>query len=303
MKSKVITILLIAIFSSLLWVFISLSDEYFMTIDLPVRFKDLPGNMAVANQSSETTSISLKGGGWQLAQIYYGRSPEFAVSPRYEIGRHKLNLRNYIDNNPWLTSTLQITELVPEQIEYLVDDVIEKKVFVVPDVNLSYKDGYGLVGKVKLVDDTVTVRGAKSIIENLKTLSTIHYEFTNLEKGVNSKLKIKGGPGIILSHTDCSIEFDIQKIVDKSFEHVDVQVRDVPGRRELLLFPNSITVVLRGGINTLGRLEDDAVNAHVSFNQAIMDTTGHLVPVVEIPANTSIVDLKPKSLGYIIKQY
>lgn len=303
MNRKLTTIVLITFLSTLLWVFTSLSEEYFTTLTLPVKFVDMPESMAIGEHSSESIQISLKGEGWQLAQLIYGRNPEFMVSPEYRTGEHEYILRNAIDQNPWLTSTMQVTDIQPISINFTVDDVITKEVLVKPDVSIDFKDGYGLVSEVQVHGDTVLISGASSLVKEIQFIETKHFSFDQIEKGIYQQLEIKPVPGILISHNICTIEFDVQKIVDKSFENVEVAINDVPRRRELLLFPNKITVVIRGGINVLGQLNDNSVESFISFREAITDTTGSLIPHITIPGNTTLVDFKPNSLGYIIKQY
>ena len=303
MKSKFTTIAIIAFLSSLLWVFISLSDDYFTTIELPVKFVDLPIKNAVGSSNVQKVTMSLKGQGWQLANLAFGRSPVFNISPSYKPGKHTFNLRNSIDINSWITSNMQVTEIQPDVITYTVESIMSKEVLVKPDINLSYKDGYGLVSEITLSNDTVKITGAKTILEHIDYVETKPYNFLNLERGVSAQVELKEIQGVSLSHNNCNIDFDVQKIVDKTFDEVIVNIENVPIQRELLLFPNKISIIIRGGINVLGQLDSDAVSAKIDFNQALTDTTGRLIPLIKIPENTSLVDIKPNSLGYIIKQY
>ncbi|MBU1100979.1 MAG: hypothetical protein KKA84_11305 [Bacteroidetes bacterium] len=303
MNKKLTTIILITFLSTLLWVFTSLSEEYFTTLTLPVMFVDIPENYAIGDCSPRFIEISLKGGGWQLAQLTYGRNPAYMLSPEYRTGKHKYILRNAIDGNSWLTSTLQVTDIQPAQVNYTVERVVTREVLVKPDVKIDFKEGYGLVSAVQVHNDTVKISGASSKVDSINFLTTKLFHFENLEKGVYQQIEIKAIPDIVMSHNICTIEFEVQKIVDKSFENVEVVINDVPRRRELLLFPNKITVVIRGGINVLGQLDDNSVKSQVSFMEAITDTTGSLIPHITIPENTTLIDFNPKSLGYIIKQY
>ena len=99
------------------------------------------------------------------------------------------------------------------------------------------------------------------------------------------------------------LSFDVQKIVDKSFEDISVEVKGVPPSRELLLFPSKITVTLRGGIKMLGTLKAEKIHAYVNFKNAFKDTLGVIEPTIEIPEYTKISNVEPKTLEYIIKQY
>ena len=69
------------------------------------------------------------------------------------------------------------------------------------------------------------------------------------------------------------------------------------------IFPVKIDVVLRGGINLLGKLNSSDIKAYVDFSQALNDTLGGIEPYFEIPPFTTIIDKKPGKLEYIIKQF
>ena len=73
MKRKIITISLIVSFSILLWVFVSFSGEFSITLNLPTQVIDIPENYSVSSMSADEVSISLKGQGWQLAQHTLGQ--------------------------------------------------------------------------------------------------------------------------------------------------------------------------------------------------------------------------------------
>jgi len=98
-------------------------------------------------------------------------------------------------------------------------------------------------------------------------------------------------------------ENTLQKIVDKSFDELPVEIRNVPPSKELILFPGKISVVLKGGISKLGRLTNDSVKAFVDFWEIQRHEEEQIEPIIEIPPFTTLVDIKPKKLEYIIKQY
>ena len=43
------------------------------------------------------------------------------------MGKFKVDLRNDIQNNNWLTSTYQVLEIVPAQVECVVDKKVSKE--------------------------------------------------------------------------------------------------------------------------------------------------------------------------------
>jgi len=303
MKRKVISIVSISLFSIILWVFISLSGEFFATLHFPVRMINISDEHAVSNTSVDKVSLSLKGQGWQLAQLTFARNPEFLINTSGETGKQAVTLRNLLDHNNWLSSSIQVIEIEPEQIEFNIEKKIFKRVRVVPDINLEFKPGYGLVSEITVIKDSVNIWGPKSLVEQIYFVTTKQKDLVNIDRKISSQLELKEISDVEFDETECVVQLDVQKIVDKTFDNVPVETRRLPSTRRLQLFPDKISVVLRGGINILGMLNESDIKAYVFYQDALRDTMGSIIPRIEIPQQTTFIDNKPKRLEYIIKQY
>lgn len=303
MKRKIFTVLFIVTFSILLWVFVSFSGEFSITLNLPPQVTDVPENFAVSSISANKITLSLKGQGWQLAQHTLGRDPKFFIPSPNDLGETVISTRNLLHANSWISSTLQLAEVSPEKISVKIEKRITKKVEILPVLSLSFKPGYDLVSDAKIEPDSVQITGPESIINDYSIINTIGLKLNNLEQETSFKILLQNPKFVELDISECKISLDVQKIVDKSFENIPVETKNIPDKYELNLSPENITVVIRGGINLLSKLKSDELSAYVNFQQALNDTTGSIEPLIEIPKFTSIIDIKPKRLDYIIKKY
>ena len=116
MKKKVVTITVIAIFSIVLWISVALSEVYITTVEVPVRFTDLPKNYAVGSTSVDNVYLQVKGKGWELAKLKLVGDTEFNISVHRRTGKYRSDLNNFIDANPWLASSFQVLEIAPAQL-------------------------------------------------------------------------------------------------------------------------------------------------------------------------------------------
>ena len=303
MKSKIISIVFITLFSIVLWVFVSFSGEYFTTLKFPIKVTGIPENKSLADQSVQEVTLNLKGQGWQLAQLTFGRNPDFIVKANPSSGKQSIALRNEIDANNWLSTSLQVLEIEPEKINFDVESISSKTVKIEPQIDMTFKSNYGLVSGVKLSPDSVRISGPESVISKVENVYTEEKTFEGTDKTINENIALQKIDFVEMSIDQTNIEFDVQKIVDKTFENILVDMRNIPPSRELLLFPAKINVVLRGGINILGKLNNDDIKAYVNYNQALRDTLGAIEPNVEAPEYTTVIDKKPRKLEYIIKQF
>lgn len=303
MKPNIITIVLSSVFSVVLWAFVSFSDDYSTNIIVPIEFTDFKDDYTIQFQSAREASLTLQGKGWALAQITMGPKNKFEISTDNKIGKQQIQVREALSNNPWLTSSVQVTRVNPPQVEYTMERINYKSIPIVPNISIGTKENYGLVSEVIAEPDSVRISGPKSIVKKLNAVITKSIVFDELDEKVVLKVELEPINHITFENNSCTINFDIQKIVDKNFKNILVEVIDLPPSRELLLFPSKINVTLRGGIKKLGTLNQDEIRAYVKFQQAFTDTLGIIVPIIEIPGYTKIINIEPKNLEYIIKQY
>ena len=303
MRTKVISIALITSFSLVLWVFVSFSGEYFTTLKFPVKIVGVAGNQALSSQTANEVSINLKGQGWLLAQLTYGRDPEFVITADNSVGKQSVSLRNNIDINPWLSTSLQVIDIEPENVEFLVEKIDSKKVKIVDDIDFDLESDYGLVSEIKLTPDSIIIVGPQSILLNINRVKTTKKIFEGNEKLIKENLNYEPIEFVTFLSKNTTVEFEVQKIVDKTFDDILVETRNIPPSRELILFPGKVKVILRGGINFLGKLNSENIKSYVNFRQALDDTSGVIEPIVEIPRFTTLIDTKPAKLEYIIKQF
>ncbi len=302
MSKKIITIVFITLFSILLWVFISLSGEYFYNVKLPINFSDVPQGYAVSDYSTDQVSINLKGVGWQLAQMTMGSEPEFMIPVSAEPGIHKVIVRNAIEKNRWLSSKVQVNEVSPTEISYKIEKRIEKKVPVKPNLQMNFKEGYGLISDVTVAPESVVVDGPESKLDKLESISTVVKNYNSLTQSKVENIPLQQEDNLEYNTDFVKVSFNVQKIVDKEFQDIRVVVKNIPPSKNLTVFPETINVILRGGINLLGKLDKNDIKVSVNFHQAIKDTLGYLVPVIEVPKYTTFVDSEPSRLEYVIQQ-
>lgn len=303
MKNKVITISLIALFSIGLWISVALSQDYITTVQVPVQYSDLPPNYSVGYSSVDEVYLQIKGKGWELAKLDLARRVGYNIPVRKRAGHHKNNLSDFIEANSWITNTFQVLDISPNQIEYDVERTGAKVVKVAKNFNLILKPGYGIVSPVSILPETVEISGPSQLLQKIDTIKTQFREYDNISDNFNSEISLETIEGITVSQKNCIVKFDVQRIVDKTFEGIEVETRAVPFSKELVLYPSKINVVLRGGINTLGKLSNDSIKAYVDYWSALKENSGSIEPVVEIPNFTTLSDIVPKKIEYIIKQH
>jgi hypothetical protein len=302
MKKNLHIIILSLIFSVILWISISLSNDYYATIHVPLKLINFPIGYSTATRTPEEISVKVKGKGWKLVGVNLSSKSDYYISV-IDTGKINVNLYNYLGENQWLTSDIDVIDIAPDTISFYVEKDFKRKVAIVPDLVLNYKTGYGLATPVKVTPETTSISGPGSIVRNLNFVYSQRELFDKLDTKIIKLVPLEDLPGVIYKDKEIQVSLDVQKIVDKTFEDILVQITDLPVDRNVVLLPNKISISVNGGIDILGRMDRDKVKAFVNYRDVVLDTLGSVVPHIELPENTSLEYIKPDRLRYIIKKF
>ena len=302
MKKNLHIVILSVVFSIILWVSISLSNDYYATVNVPLKLVNLPAGYSTATNLPGDISVKLKGKGWKLLGVNLSAKSDYTVSVE-DSGRVNVNLYNFLGENQWLSSDIEVIDITPDTLSFYVEKDYMKRVSIIPDLDLKYKPGYGLATPVKIVPDSTTLFGPKSVVRSLKFVFTQRKTIDNLDDITSERVPLEDLPGVIYKDREVQVKLNVQKIVDKVFDDISVKINDLPLDRDVVLLPNKISVGVKGGIQILGKMSSDLIKAQVNYRDIVLDTLGSIVPKVELPENTELEYIKPERLRYIIKKF
>lgn len=303
MKKKIPLIIISITFSIIIWGSISLSEEYYANVNVPLRVVGFPKGFSIGNEIPDDITIKLRGIGWKLFAVNIGKDVAYNISVDGDSGLIQIKLMDHLTDNRWMLSELDIIDIIPSSISLSIERRIKKKLPIVADLSLDFKAGYGLAKQVVLEPDSVEIDGPQSVVNSLTEIKTKEIKLSSLDKLTIKNIDFAYLPGTVFGTKFVSVYLDVQRIVDKQFDDIDVEVLDVPPDRDVILLPSKISCNVRGGIEILGKLEINQFRAFVYYRDVVLDTIGNVIPHIEHPDNTELKYIKPERLRYIIKKF
>lgn len=304
MKNKLTILFLSLILSVFLWISITLSSEYNASLTLPVKLINAPGGYVPVATTSDEVKVKVRGKGWNIVTTMLTTQNDYYVDAGKELHKKKvLELKSFANENPWLTSKLQILEVSPNTISFSFEKLGTAKLKIVPHLRLDFKKGYGLAGDIIVFPESTLVSGPISKVNSLVDVPTEIVKMNELSEKTESTISLKSIKDIEYEFQTVVLTIDVQQIVEQNYSGVNVSVSNVPADRDIVLLPNQITVQLRGGIDVLGKLDKSQINASVYFHEIVADTIGSIMPKIEVPNHTKLVSINPERLKYIIKKF
>ncbi|MBT8380198.1 MAG: hypothetical protein KJN64_13305 [Ignavibacteria bacterium] len=303
MRKKIYIFIAAIIFSFILWGSISLSDYYYTNVDLKLVLSDFPDGYTTGSNIPENVSLRVKGQGWKLVSLNIGADSDFRVSVNADSGQKLIGTASNLTNNRWILSDLEVIDIAPDTIVFKVEKVISKLLPVVPQLNLDFKPGYGLASDLSFLPDSINVSGPVGMMRFMEHIPTKKIELSSLDNKIQKVIPLPTLRGFTFSHKNINVTLDVQRIVDRQINDIEVEVLDVPPDKEVLLFPNKIGCSVRGGIEVLGKLSREKFKSYLYYKDVVLDTVGSVIPQLEAPPNTAVLFTKPERLRYVIKSF
>ncbi|MCH7774816.1 MAG: hypothetical protein IH784_10490, partial [Bacteroidetes bacterium] len=153
MKKKIPLIIISIAFSVIIWGTISLSEEYYANVKVPLRVVGFPNGYTIGNEIPENITIKLRGIGWKLFAVNIGKDVTYNISVNGDSGFKQIKLMDHLTDNRWMLSELDIIDIVPNSLSFSIERKVKKKLPIVPDLSLDFKVGYGLAKQIVLEPD------------------------------------------------------------------------------------------------------------------------------------------------------
>jgi YbbR domain-containing protein len=305
LKNKNFHIAIIStLFAAALWISVNMGNQYQTDISVPLLLENIKPNRALAHPVPQTVTVKIQTSGWMLVELYFVPDARYAIDLADVISRLSVITNNEISERLKLPESVRALEVKPDTITIVLDEKIKKNVPLEPVVQLSFREGYGVVGDIISVPDTISLTGARSLLDRIDRWQTQLRSFTSLKSDLHVRVPVSDtlAYGVTPFPLTVDLQADVQQIAEKSLYSIPVEVDQVPGNRVVVLIPPKIDIIVRGGIQQIAAMDAKDFSAYIDYRSILLDTTGSIQPVVVLPKNLRIVRQDPERLQYVVRK-
>jgi YbbR domain-containing protein len=305
MKERKFPIILFSlIFAFLIWASVNLGNQFTISIDVPVKIEHLRADQAIAIPLPKTVRCMVQGTGWQILNTIFSPSLRYIIDFKQLAKKDTLFTYKELNEHANISSAIHILETFPETVLVRLDNKMTKTVPILPVMNASFRDGFGLVGKVKTSPDSIMLTGANSLLHKILYWKTNNIILNDINAPVktNAVLAESLSFEIARSHSTVSVSFDVQPIAEKTIPDISVEIIQVPGNKKIVLIPPQISIIVRSGVNNIAPLSEKDFSAFIDYKSILLDTSGMISPNIIGPDDVKIVQLNPNKIQYVMRK-
>lgn len=292
------------ILSLILWFSLNLNQTYEIEKSIPVNI-DVNKPFAVSGNIPLNIEVKFRGIGWSLIRLFTSFKLDFNYSINAKRNEQiSIITRDYITHNYAFAENLIITHVYPETLNVKVDRYEEKYIKLSPRVVVECKEGYQVVGSPVIEPDSIKVGGSADILNSLQYIPTKEERFYRVSSSVVKSIPVSDTLSNLVwfSQNEVKLNINVELSAEKEFRGIEITVSGLPGDKEVLLIPQSITLRLRGGVNQLSMIDNSMIKAVLSYYTVLSDTTGSVLPDLKLPEGVTVSQILPEKIQYVIKK-
>lgn len=292
------------LFSFLLWISVNLGGRYQTFIKIKVEAVNLPKGKALLDPLPDNLNIKFSGPGWQLASMYFNPNLKCEIDLSVLAKKDFISLKDDFPRMVKLPMNVQPIEIYPDSLFISLDDYIEKKVPVKPNVIVSCLSGYGVVGDVDINPSYVKISGPRSILRNIDFWRTAYNEYRDVKEKITTIIPLSDTlRGIVnLSHEMVGINVEVQMTAEQEYKDIPLTLADFPNEHRITIMPNRADVMIRSGVDKLAAFDRSQIKVIIRYKQIEYDSLGYLIPEVIVPKGLKPIRLTPDKFEYVIRK-
>ncbi|MBP6672545.1 MAG: hypothetical protein KA247_05320, partial [Bacteroidetes bacterium] len=94
----------------------------------------------------------------------------------------------------------------------------------------------------------------------------------------------------------------VQPIAERTITDIPIEVLQVPERRNVVLIPPKISVIVRSGVNNVANITRNDFQAYIDYRSILLDTSGLMTVTIIGPDHVQIVQQDPQRIQYVVRK-
>ncbi len=302
-QRSVILYLCFVLVAALLWLIQVLDKNYTYTISVPTHYENKPLDKALQYQLPKTIEVNVSADGFTLGNYLMfneKKTLNFDLSEIAQKEKTTLQVKDYglLDS---LLRKMTIVEIYPQTIEFVFQKISSKRVKIKNKLDLHFERQYQLARPLHLTPDSVTLYGAKQVLDTIKQVYTIQKTISEIANQSTHNIALQTIENVAFSDSVISLLIDAEQFTEKKYT-VPITFINVPANVVVDLMQNSVVLTVFVGMSHVGTIVEADFKAVADYKKRNSQTGEIPVEIIAKPQSGTIIQQNPENVEIIVER-
>ena len=293
--------------AGLFWLFLALNETYEKEFAIPVTVTDVPKNIMLTSDETDTVKITIRDKGTILSTYMYGKAlPHIRVNYKnyaHHDGTGSIpisELQKFIRQQ--LASSSRITNFKPDKLVFYYNFGDKKRVPVRWSGRVIPEQLF-FISRVEYQPDSVTVYAPKEKLDSINVLYTEQLNYVNFRDTLQINCRLMKQTGVKTVPEEINIRFFTDVLTEESIDDVPIQGINMPPGKILRTFPAKVKVRFVTGANVFRNLHREDFTVIADYNELVNNPSEkcHII-LKDSPSGISRARLDISYVDYLIEE-
>lgn len=306
-SKNTITFLLFLLLSGVLWFTKALDNKRVSTLSVPIAYRGLPNDIKLVGDVPREVILKVKDEGIVLLKYHRKKKQPITVDlsqikrDQGEIHIPNEQLKNRLSN--YLQPTTTMLQMRPDSILLTYSKQASATLPIRLDTSIVLASQYLYAEDISIHPQTVTVYGAKSVIDTMKYVSTQKITLNQLKD--TTRLKVKLIPpieGVKYEQNKVDVTIYVEMFTERKVT-LPITLINNEKNTKVRMFPSMATIVYNVGLSNYKRIRNNDLKPVFDLQKAKLSGNGqYKLEVINNSPYIKNITLIPPQVEFLIEE-
>ena len=286
------------------WTSTKLSNSFTLEQSFPIKWINIPkGYMLPLTNQQINASITASGVDIFLYRLL-NKTIEISLSQaNFSGNKGQVNLLNqqFLIQKQFFDNT-KLDFINPGFLTFDFNLLGEKLLPIDPKVQINLRAGYLLDSDVKIIPDSILIRGSNSILDTLTSIKSKLIILNDVHENLKRKVSLQSVSELELLESKTTLHLAVSRYSEKEFT-LNINVVNLPNGIRVKLFPPKAKVRVTLPLSILRTVKASDFNLVVDYNSILQKEDSQLkLKIIGKPPAVKKLTLNPKKVNYLIRK-
>lgn len=295
------------------WLLNSLTREYSVTVDIPVKYTGFDGDFVISNHPPDALHFTVRGEGFTLLsktksgsydtlQIDVTRFMSDQIeeadfySTAFSVKQLKQNITTAAGNR------LSFEDVDLDSIRVVLERKVTRTVALKSPSGIKPASQYAFRSEPVLSPDSAIIEGPKSVVDSVWRITADIPEIVEADQSQAFDVPlILPHPGIKIKPEKAQLSFEVEPLTEGEFL-ITVATKSVPDSIEVSLYPSTVNIRFAAGLSTFDNVTAEDFEAYVDYSDVANKKAEKLMVKVQSGKNINIVSHTPEQVEFLVRK-
>ena len=284
-------------------IFSKLSSDYNQPIKLKLKFTDLPEEIIIKSDSSNTIEAVVEAKGFALVPYIFNNTETISLNANEDVIVNENEFVFEVQKNSFLLeeqlgSSYKIRSLKPELLHIAYSKRASKVVPVKLNSDIKYATGYDLYGNFTLSNDSVKIVGPTDKIADISFVTTNQLKLTEVNTDIKTSVMINKIQDVEVFPKSIDVEAAVKRFTEGKIE-VPLTIINMPENVLINYFPKTVTLSYYVDLESFNSITPSAFSVECDYSLINSNQTYFVPKIAKMPEFVKRVNIKQKRIDFI----